>query len=904
MECHSQGSTENQLRVMKKKITPPKLALRFFQWYCDPELMRYIEGDLIEMYEETKSSKGKTKADISFILDVILLFRPGIIKPVIGYQRLNNYSMLKSYLTISWRSLLKQKMYSFIKIGGFAIGVAACLLIGLFIKDELSYDKHYANHKQLYRVLGVITENGDIRKGVAFPAPMASAIKEDFPEVLNAGRYNNSELFGAGACEVRAAGQEENVYDEGFVYVDQSLVDMFQLKFVYGNPKKALSQPGAIVITKRKADKYFPNENPVGKALVVNNQVDKPYTIGGVIEDFKTASHLQFDFLIGMEGLEFWNGEQKTWSASNYATYFLLEEGTDVKSLAARIADEVITKYFMPGMIASGQSESEVKKFFKEKQAHLELQPIEKIHLFSEGVDDNLSYGDIRIVWLFGGVALFILLIAAINFINLSTAKSANRAKEVGLRKVVGSLRGNIITQFLSESVMFSIISFVLGLAIATLMLQYFNSISGKTILIPWGEWWFVPSLLGLSILVGIIAGIYPSFYLSSFKPIQVLKGKLIQGAKSSPLRSSLVIFQFTISIILLIGTMVIQKQMNFILNKKIGFDKEQVLLIQGTGTLGSQVVTFANELREAPEVVEVSAGDYLPVRGSKRNGNGFWNEGRKNIDPTVASQFWRVDQYYLNTLGIKLVEGRNFNRDIASDSSAIIINQKMAKELGGNMLGKRITNYAGLWTVIGVVEDFHYESLREDIRPLGMALGVEGSVLAIKLKADDMSASIQTIDDIWKKFAPHQPIRFSFLDDRYAAMYSDVQRMGKIFTSFSILAIVVACLGLFALSAFMVEQRSKEISVRLVLGASVKSVFQLLTWDFLRLVLISIVIAAPISWYMMTRWLEDYAYRTTIGWDVFVVAGATSVLIALLTVSFQSIKAAVMSPVVGLRSE
>src|SRR6188768_676558 len=327
---------------MKKEIAPPKLFLRFFQWYCHPKLLKYIEGDLMELYEERKAQRGKRKADLKFVIDVILLFRPGIIRPAEGHQQLNHYGMLKNYLTISWRSLLKHRMYSFIKISGFAIGVAACLLIALFIKDELSYDKHYANYKQLYRVLGVITENGDIRKGVAFPAPMASAINQDFPEVLAAGRYNNSELFGAGASEVRAADKEDNAYDNGFVYFDQSLIDMFQLKFVYGNPAKALSQPGAIVITKRKADKYFPNENPVGKALVVNNQVDKPYTVGGVIEDFKTTSHLQFDFLIGMEGLEFWNGEQKSWGASNYATYFLLEAGTDIKSFETKLSDEVI----------------------------------------------------------------------------------------------------------------------------------------------------------------------------------------------------------------------------------------------------------------------------------------------------------------------------------------------------------------------------------------------------------------------------------------------------------------------------------------------------------------------------------------------------------------------------------
>src|SRR5260221_2575712 len=352
-------------------------------------------------------------------------------------------------------------------------------------------------------------------------------------------------------------------------------------------------------------------------------------------------------------------------------------------------------------------------------------------------------------------------------------------------------------------------------------MMPYFNMVSGKSMSFPWAEYWLIPSLLIFAILVGVIAGIYPSFYLSSFRPIQVLKGNLTRGTKSSPLRSTLVIFQFTTSIILIIGTMVIYRQMNFILNKKIGFDKEQVLLLQGTNTLGNQVVAFADELRNLPQVTEVTTGDYLPVRGSKRNGNGFWNEGKRNIDPAVPGQFWRVDQTYLSTLGIKLVEGRNFNRDLASDSSAIIINQKMAKELGGNMIGKRIDNYAGVWTIIGVVEDFHFETLREDIRPLSMVLGFEASTLAVKLKPGNMSESIQALTQMRNKFSPHQPIQLSFLDERYAAMYVDVQRMGKIFTSFSILAIVVACLGLFALSAFMVEQRSKEISVRLVLGAT-----------------------------------------------------------------------------------
>lgn len=883
-------------------MNPPRLPLRFFRWFCHPKLRDAIEGDLMELYEERKVKSGKLKADVKFIIDVILLFRPGIIKSSKSSHQLNTYDMLKNYFTISWRNLVKQKMYSSIKIGGFAIGVAACLLIALFIKDELSYDKQYPT--QLYRVIGVINENGDLKKGVAFPAPMAAALKEDFPEILEAGRYNNSELFGAGSNEVRPDGVEDNAYDEGFVYFDQSLMNMLQLTFIEGNPATALSQANSIIITKRKADKYFPNENPVGKLLIVNNQAAQPFTIGGVIEDFKSTSHIQFDFLIGTEGLQFWNGEQKDWGASNYATYVMVEDGVEIKSLEAKLSKGIIEKYFIPMMLKNGMPATEIDKFFKEKNAHLELQPMTEIHLYSSGIDDNLVHGDIRMVWLFGGIALFILLIAVINFVNLSTAKSANRAKEVGLRKVVGSLRSNIISQFLNESVLFSLISFFIGTLIAGTMIPYFNSMAGKSISLPWNELWFIPSLLILSIMVGIVAGIYPSFYLSSFKPIQILKGNLTRGAKSSPLRSTLVIFQFTTSIILIIGTMVIYRQMNFILNKKIGFEKEQVLLLQGTNTLGNQIVSFANELRELPQIMEVTTGDYLPVRGSKRNGNGFWNEGKRNIDPAVASQFWRIDETYMSTLGINLVEGRNFNRDLASDSSAIIINQTMAKELGGNMIGKRIDNYAGLWTVIGVTEDFHFESLREDIRPLGMVLGLEASVLAVKLKPVNMSESIQSLTGVWNKFAPHQPIRYSFLDERYAAMYADVQRMGRIFTSFAVLAIFVACLGLFALSAFMVEQRSKEISVRLVLGATINSVFQLLTWNFIKLVVIAFLIASPIAWYLMTRWLQDYAYRTEIGLDVFVITGAVAILIALLTISYQSLRAAWIKPITNLRSE
>jgi putative ABC transport system permease protein len=555
--------------------------------------------------------------------------------------------------------------------------------------------------------------------------------------------------------------------------------------------------------------------------------------------------------------------------------------------------------------VEGGMSEAEAKQFMQEKNAHLQLQPLSEIHLYSSDVQDGLVHGDIRFVWMFGGIAVFILLIAIINFINLSTAKSANRAKEVGLRKVVGSMRQSVIHQFLTESVLFSILSFGVGLMLALALLPYFNMLSSKTLSIPWADWKLIPVMLLLAIFVGVLAGLYPSLYLSSFQPIQVLKGSISKGSKSSPLRSTLVIFQFTTSIVLIIGTFVIYQQMEFILNKKIGFEKDQVVIIQGTNTLGQQTTTFKNELLNIPHVEAVTVSDYLPIRGTKRNGNQFWVEGKSGNDESVNGQIWKVDHDYISTLGMNIVEGRNFDVNHLTDSSALIVNQSMAKQLGGDVIGKRILNGGQVsWTIIGVVEDFHFESMKENIGNLCLRLGHSPSMISVKASSTDMQELLTNLTEKWKKFAPHQPTRFAFLDDRYAAMYADVQRMGRIFTTFAVLAIIVACLGLFALSAFMIEQRTKEIGIRLVMGASLQSVFSLLTFNFIKLVFIAIAIAVPLSWYLMQQWLQDFAYRTEITWVVFALAGFTAVLIALVTVSFQAIKAAIANPVNSLKSE
>lgn len=409
---------------------------------------------------------------------------------------------------------------------------------------------------------------------------------------------------------------------------------------------------------------------------------------------------------------------------------------------------------------------------------------------------------------------------------------------------------------------------------------------------------------LGAILVIGILAGVYPAFYLSAFKPADVLKGKVSRGSRNASTRSALVVFQFTTSIGLIIATLVIYQQVNYILNKKVGFDKEQVVLIQGANTLGEQMPAFKNELLSLSQVASVAVSDYLPIRGTKRNGNGFFREGRSNVDKAVSGQMWIIDPDYLRTLGIRLIDGRNFSSEVASDCAALIINQSMAKRLGlDKPVGERIMNWQ-VYHIIGVVEDFHFESLRNEIGPLAMRLGTSPNIVSVKIRSEDVAGVLAGIEGIWKKFATHQPIRYAFLDEQYARMYDDVQRMGRIFVSAALLAIVVACLGLFALSAFMVEQRSKEISIRLVLGASMESVFGLLTANFLKLVLVSILLAAPLAWYAMDQWLQNFTYRTELAWWIFVLAGVLALLIAVFTISFQAFRAARMNPVNSLKSE
>lgn len=824
--------------------------------------------------------------------------------------------MLNTYFKVAFRQLEKQKMYSAIKIGGFSLGIAACLLIALFIRDELSYDKNLVHGDRIYRVLHEYDDNGKARLSWANQAPIAVTLKKDFPEVEKAARMLDNSLFtGAGANQVKKPDGTQSVYEQGFAYADHDLLDILDIRMVYGDRTHALTQPNTLVLTRRKADKYFPGVNPIGKVLKLNNTTS--YTIVGVMEDFPSTTHFQYDFLLTLKGIEFWQGEQDNWANTNYYTYVQLRPGANIRQFEAKL-DDLNKAYIVPYLLRIGYSDA--VKLEKGNKYH--LQRVSDIHIDAD-VEDSYPHGDMRFIWLFATAAFFILFLACINFINLVTAKSAGRAREVGLRKTLGSLRIQLIRQFLAESLVMSAISFALGLMLARLLLPLFNSLAGKSLVIPWQSWWLVPVLLLSAIVTGLLAGIYPSFYLSSFRPIQVLKGNggnrtfrtrrngrfvevQAKGSKGGGLRSTLVVFQFTTSIMLIIGTMIIYNQVQYIMHRKVGFDKDQVMLIQGADALGAEIKTFRSELKRLPLVADASIGDYLPVTGTKRNGGGFWLEG-KTIADYANSQFWVIDENYLPTMGIHLVAGRNFSTRMAADTSAIIINQTLANRLnlGKDPIGKRINDGGGLRTVIGIVEDFNFESMRQNaVGGLAMVWGISPGIVSVKLRSADLSRVIPAVTGVWKKFNADQPIRFSFMDQSFAAMYADEKKTTGIITSFAVLAIIIACLGLFALSAYMAEQRSKEIGIRKVLGASIGGITTLMSKDFIKLVLISIVIAVPVAWWGMNRWLQDFVYRAPVSGWIFVLAAFGAIAIALLTVSFQSIKAARTNPTKSLRSE
>ena len=807
--------------------------------------------------------------------------------------------ILKNNIKLAWRSFKRDRLYSWVKISSLATGIAACILITLYIGHELSYNTYYENTDRIFRVYRQGEYQGEIWKGTSMPAPLYKVLEDEYPEIEKVGRINSSELFGAGSHQVRKGDGINNSFEEGFAFADQATLEILESKFIYGNPQNALIDAGDVVISKSKADKLFPNENPVGKTLILNNNTQNPLKITGVFEDFPDNTHLDYHFFIALYFNIFGPGERTRWIQSNYDTYVLVKQGTDIQALENKLKD-IVTKYLGPALVNGG--------YINKEDIHKNdfgLQPIKDIHLRSGEIRDGRLHGDIRFIWIFAAIAACIIILACINFINLSLAKSDSRAKEAGFRKTVGAKRNSIVTQFLSESMLYSMVSVFAGLLLAWFFLPYFNTLSSKSLTMPFTEWWFFPLVLLVITLIGLFAGIYPSLFLSGVKPVKAIKGDLKQSGKISGVYRGLVVFQFAASIMLIIGAGIVLSQMNYIVTKDLGFKKEQVLVLKGTNTLGDRIETFKSELLTLSNIQSVSISNYLPIEGTMRNGNTYWNEGERSTGEPVGAQNWRIDHDYIETLGMEIVEGRNFSKEISSDQNAVIINREMARRLHlEEPVGKLLDHFGTIIEIVGVIEDFHFNNMKEQVGPLCLHLGTSTEKMSVKISTADISNTLLAIEEKWADFSPNQPIRYRFLDDEFALMYYDVQRMSRILFGFAVLAIFIACLGLFALAQYSIKNRIKEIGVRKVNGAKIAEVLELLNKDFIVWVVVAYFIACPIAYFAMNKWLENFAYKTTLSWWIFALAGVLALGIALLTVSWQSWRAATRNPVEALRYE
>jgi putative ABC transport system permease protein len=811
--------------------------------------------------------------------------------------------MLKNYIKIAIRSLWRSKAFSAINIFGLAIGIASCLVIMLFVEHELSYDRFHEKSDRIVRVIFRGSVQGEQMNEAHVMPPVAQALVQDYPEVEEATR-----LRPMGTPKISYG---DKIFRKNtFAFADSNVFQVFTLPLLKGDPATALNRPNALVISQSTAQNYFGDEDPIGKVLQFVD-AKAQFTISGVMADIPVNSHFRFDMLGSMA--TFPDAKNPSWMVSEFYTYLVLPEGYDYKQLEAKLP-QVVEKYMGPQLQqAMGISLAQFREAGND--LGLFLQPLNSIYLHSDLLTALEPGGDIQYVYIFAAIALFMLLIACINFMNLSTAGASKRAREVGVRKVLGSGKGQLVGQFLIESTLLSLLALLLALVIVKLALPIFNELSGKNLdLQLLGKPWIVPGLLLFGLFVGVLAGSYPAFFLSSFKPVSVLKGAASSaagapGKGSWSLRSGLVVFQFCISIVLIIGTTVVYQQLQYIQNKKLGYDKEQVLVLPETWLLGGQAEVFRQLLLQDPRIQYVSTSGYLPA-GPSYNNN-FMIYPDDDVSQQVKTLRYDVDDQYIPALGLKMMSGRNFSPQYGTDSTAIILNETAAAAFGWgkDALGKTLTTstndgHKHHFRVIGVVGDFHFKSLHERISPLVMVLGnANGSVIA-KVNTEQIGGLLADLEEEWTALVPGEPFEYSFLDDRFYKTYESEQKAGQILGIFAGLTIFVACLGLFGLATFTAEQRTKEIGIRKVLGADVSSIVALLSKDFLKLVLLAALIAFPIAWWAMHQWLEDFAYRIDVPLWAFIAAGIVAAVVAFLTISVKAVKAAMANPVKNLRTE
>jgi putative ABC transport system permease protein len=805
--------------------------------------------------------------------------------------------MLYNNIKIAFRNLWRKKGFSAINIFGLTLGIATCLLIMLFIQHELSYDRYNTKANRMVRVVFMSVTGNQELKEANIMAPVAAAMKADYPEVEDATR-------------IRPYGQPRITYghktfrSDKIAFVDSNFFRVFTLPLVKGDAVTALAQPNTVVITRSIAKKYFGNEDPIGKVLECKD-VNSSLTVTGLIDEVPATSHFHFDLFASMATLP--EARTDSWMASNFFTYLVLPQNIDYKKLEAKMS-VLVDKYIGPQLQqAIGVTLTQFRQ--QGNSIRFTLQPLTDIHLHSNLTGEMEANGDISYIYIFGAVALFMLLIACINFMNLSTAGASKRAKEVGIKKVVGSLKGQLVRQFLMESILLTAVALVLSVVVVHLALPYFNALAGQNLVLRFTDTWMLPALVILGLVTGVIAGSYPAFFLSGFKPIAVLKGHYTSGKKSISLRSGLVVFQFFISISLIVGTTVVYKQLSYIQHKELGYNKDQVVVIHETYWLRNNQQVFRDKLLQDPRVVSVTASGYLPAGPS--NNNNFFIYADDRSTELVKTLRYDIDENYLSTMGMQLLKGRNFSKDFGADSAGIIVNETAARLFGWgvNPLDHSLTHVENdgskvTYTVIGVVKDFHFRSLHELIAPLVMVKGNDYGTMIAKIKTRDVTGVLGSMQQAWNDLKAEVPFSYSFLDDRFNNTYKAEQTIGRILGVFAGLTIFVACLGLFGLAMFTAEQRTREIGIRKVLGANVSGLVALLSKDFLKLVVIAFCIATPTAWYVMNQWLQDFAYRTNISWWVFALAAVLAIVIAVVTISFQAIKAAFMNPVKSLRTE
>jgi len=802
--------------------------------------------------------------------------------------------MIRDYIKTAYRSLVKNKGFTFLNVFGLSVGLATCLLIVFYVADELSYDKYNTKADRIYRMTIDAKLNGNAGIYATSEAPWKNIIQTSFPQVEKVARLVDKNGLFMSPQKFYIKKNNGDILERRIVFTESSLFDVFTLPMIDGSPSTALDEPNTAVITESTAKKYFNKVNVVGQTLTINDTAI--YKITGVIKDIPTQSHFNYDFFLSYSSRP--ESKATNWGYAGLHNYLLLKPGTDVKKLEGELTKIDIKSSYNPSTWTSGDNHLLVK-----------LTALPDIHLRDAASQYPVGKGgNIQYVYIFSLVAVFILLIACVNFMNLSTARSSNRAKEVGVRKVLGSARKYLVAQFLTESVLVTLISAIIAVFLAWALLPLFNQMADKQLSItPHTFTWLLPALLVIVLVVGFLAGSYPALYLSAFQPIEVLKGKIAKGFKAGFLRSFLVVFQFSISIFLIIGTLVIYNQLNFIHNKNLGFNRNQVLVIKNSNVLGKEAKILKNNLKQLPGVLNATMSSYQPT-GDEDLKTGLFPHRKIDIKEDILTEFWSVDEDYINTMGLKLTNGRNFSKDMSSDTAAMIVNEAFVRKLGQkDPLNKDIFRYSyGLqqYHIIGVVRDFNFASLKDNIGPLAMIYDTDNGAISVKLRTANLSGLMSQIEGQWKNLSPNRPFTYSFMDQDFDATYRVEQRFGTMFISFSSLAIVIACLGLFGLAAYAAEQRNKEIGIRKVLGANVSMIVGMLSMDFIKLVFISILIASPLAWYAMNKWLQGFAYRVEFHWYLLAIAGATAIFIAFITISFQSIKAALGNPVDSLRSE